>query len=77
VHARDRIGKGPWYNGRSGAPIAKDVADLHGDTVEAARLGNNLSRSKVFSEKAEHINCVGATPNQHDMLTGSQTEGRA
>src|SRR5215216_1663192 len=26
VNARDRIGQGPWYNGRSGAPIAKNVA---------------------------------------------------
>ena len=77
VNARDRIGNGPWYNGRSGAPIAKDVADLHGDTLEAARLGNNLSRSTVFTEKGEQINGAGQTPNQHDMLTGSQTDGRA
>ena len=76
VNARDRIGNGPWYNGRSGAPIAKDVADLHGDTLDAARLGNNLSRSTVFTEKGEQINGVGQTPNQHDMLTGSQTDGR-
>jgi hypothetical protein len=76
VNARDRIGQGPWYNGRSGTPIAKNVADLHGDTVEAARLGNNLSRTTVFSEKGEPINGAGATPNQHDILTGSQTDGR-
>jgi hypothetical protein len=77
INARDRIGKGPWYNGRSGTPIAKDVADLHGDTIEAARMGNNLSRTTVFSEKGEPISGAGATPNQHDMLTGSQTDGRA
>jgi len=77
VNARDRIGQGPWFNGRSGTPIAKNVADLHGDTVEAARLGNNLSRTTVFSEKGEPINGAGATPNQHDILTGSQTDGRA
>jgi hypothetical protein len=77
INARDRIGKGPWYNGRSGAPIAKDVADLHGDTIEAARMGNNVSRTTVFSEKGEPISGAGATPNQHDMLTGSQTDGRA
>jgi hypothetical protein len=77
VNARDRIGQGPWFNGRSGTPIAKNVADLHGDTVEAARLGNNLSRTTVFSEKGEPINGAGANPNQHDILTGSQTDGRA
>jgi len=77
VNARDRIGQGPWYNGRGAAPIAKNVADLHGDTIDAARLGNNLSRTTVFSEKGEPISGAGSTPNQHDILTGSQTDGRA
>src|SRR5436190_1557688 len=77
VNARDRIGNGPWYNGKSAAAIAKDVGDLHGDTIEQARMGNNLSRSTVFSEKGEPINGAGSTPNEHDMLTGSQPDGRA
>src|SRR6059036_183332 len=33
VNARDRIGRGPWYNAK-GARIAQNVADLHGDTLE-------------------------------------------
>src|SRR5688572_11098459 len=41
VNARDRIGKGPWRNAR-GQVIANDVAELHGDTIEAARLGNRI-----------------------------------
>jgi len=50
VNARDRIGNGPWY-GPKGAMIAKSVADLHGDTIEAARLGNNLSKAqRVYRE---------------------------
>jgi len=77
VNARDRIGNGPWHNGRAAAPIAKDVADLHGDTIEQARLGSNLTRSTVLSEKQTAVNGVGDTPNQHDMLTGSQPDGRA
>src|SRR3982751_2008066 len=77
VNARDRIGNGPWYNGKSAAAIAKDVGDLHGDTIEQARMGNNLSRTTVFSEKGETINGAGSTPNEHDMLTGSQPDGRA
>ncbi len=76
VNARDRIGPGPWYNAR-GMRIGQDVGDLHGDTLDQARLGNNLSRSTVFTEKNETIKGVGDTPNQHDMLTGSQTDGRA
>jgi hypothetical protein len=79
VNARDRIGNGPWYNAR-GQRIAQNVADLHGDTVEQARLGNNLSRTTVFTEKNEPVPGAGATApaaNEHDILTGSQTDGRA
>jgi hypothetical protein len=76
VNARDRIGAGPWYNAK-GARIAQNVADLHGDTVEQARFGNNLSRTTVFTEKGETVKGAGDTPNQHDILTGSQTDGRA
>jgi len=76
VNARDRIGAGPWYGPR-GDKIANSVADLHGDTLEAARLGNNLSRATAFTEKGEPVKGFGDTPNQHDILTGSQPDGRA
>ncbi|MEO8482933.1 MAG: lectin [Acidobacteriota bacterium] len=76
VNARDRIGAGPWYNAK-GARIAQNLGDLHGDTPEQARFGNNLSRTTVFNEKGETVKGAGDTPNQHDILTGSQTDGRA
>jgi hypothetical protein len=76
VNARDRIGAGPWYNAK-GARIAQNVADLHGDTLDAARRGNNLVKSTALTEKGEPVNGVGDTPNQHDMLTGSQLDGTA
>jgi hypothetical protein len=76
VHARDRIGNGPWYNAR-GQRVAQNLADLHGDTLEMARLGNTLTRATALNEKGEPVNGVGATPNQHDILTGSQPDGRA
>ncbi len=76
VNARDRIGKGPWVNAK-GAVVAKDVADLHGDTLDAARLGNNLSRNTAINEKKESIKGAGETPNQHDIITGSKTDGTA
>ena len=76
VNARDRIGQGPWYNFK-GATVAKSVADLHGDTLDNARLGNNLSRSTVLTEKGESIKGAGDKPNQHDILTGSQADGTA
>jgi len=76
VNARDRIGSGPWYNAK-GATVAKSVADLHGDTLDAARLGNNISRATVLTEKGETVKGFGDTPNQHDILTGSMPDGRA
>ena len=75
VSARDRIGNGPWYNARGGR-IAQSVADLHGDTIEAARLGSNLGKQSALTEKNEIVNGVGDMPNRHDMLTGSQPDGR-
>lgn len=74
VNARDRIGKGPWYNAK-GTRIAQDVADLHGDTLESARRGNNLSRTTAMTEKGEPVKGAGDQPNQHDILTGSQLDG--
>jgi hypothetical protein len=69
VNARDRIGRGPWQNAK-GTVIAKDVEDLHG-------ASNNLTKQTALSEKVEIINGRGDTPNRHDILTGSQPDGRA
>jgi len=76
VNARDRIGAGPWYNAK-GAAVAKSVADLHGDTLELARQGNNLSKATALTEKGETIKGFGDQPNQHDILTGSKSDGTA
>ena len=76
VNARDRIGSGPWYSAKGGR-IAQNVGDLHGDTIEQARLGNNINKTTAISEKGEPIKGAGDTPNQHDILTGSQPDGRA
>jgi hypothetical protein len=76
INARDRIGTGPWYNSK-GQQIAMGQADLHGDTIELARLGSNLFKQSALNEKGQVMNGVGDTPNTHDMLTGSQTDGRA
>jgi len=76
VNARDRIGQGPWYNTR-GAVVAHDLAHLHGDTLELARLGNNLTWATAFTEKNEPVKRAGDQPNEHDILTGSTPDGRA
>lgn len=76
VNARDRIGAGPWYNQR-GQRVSQSLADLHGDTIEQARLGNTLGKQFSLTEKGTPVSGVGDTPNQHDILTGSQPDGRA
>ena len=65
--ARDRIGKGPWFNAK-GEKIADDVASLHGDA-------NGITKQTALTEKGEMINGRGDTPNRHDMLTGSKPDG--
>ncbi len=72
VNARDRIGNGPWYNAK-GALIAWNVADLHGDIH---RDRNSINKEFALSEKGLPVNGRGDTPNQHDILTGSDSHGR-
>jgi hypothetical protein len=76
VNARDRIGTGPWANAK-GNTVATNVEMLHGDTLELARLGNILTKITALDEKGNSIKGFGDTPNQHDILTGSQPDGRA
>ena len=69
VNARDRIGRGPWRNAK-GVVVASDVEQLHSGA-------NNLSKQTALNEKGEVVNGRGDTPNRHDILTGSQPDGRA
>jgi hypothetical protein len=68
TNARDRIGNGPWQNAK-GVVIAKDVNDLH--------TSPNISKETLLDEKGDRIKVRGDTPNMHDMLTGSDLQGRA
>jgi hypothetical protein len=76
VNARDRIGDGPWFNAKGGR-VAQNLGDLHGDTLDQARVGNTLTKATALDEKGNPIKGVGDNPNQHDMLTGSMPDGRA
>ena len=69
VDARDRIGDGPWYNIR-GVQVASSVANLHGDD-------NNMTRETELNELGELVNGREQSPNQHDILTGSNLDGTA
>jgi hypothetical protein len=77
VNARDRIGMGPWFNARGQMIVRGGVAELHGDTLEQAQLGNALGKQLALTEQQKIVNGVGDMPNQHDILTGSKPDGRA
>ena len=83
MNARDRIGKGPWVNVK-GQSVARDLEHLHGDTLDLARMGNTLTRATALNEKGEQVPGLPfpgapapAPANIHDILTGSQLDGRA
>lgn len=67
--ARSRIGNGPWFNA-NGVMVAKDLAELHARKGEAT----------VFvDERGQPVpgNWPGSPrPTEHDVLTGSTSEGR-
>lgn len=69
VHARDRIGTGPWYNAEA-LLIAANVDALHSDD-------NHVNKERATTERLDPVNGVGDDPNQHDILTGSQPDGTA
>ena len=68
VNARDRIGNGPWYNAK-GELIARSNDDLHVD--------NKINKQAGLNEKGGMVNARGDKPNQHDILTGSDSFGYA
>lgn len=67
VNARDRIGKGPWRNAK-GAVVARNLAQLHS-------AKHNVSKKTALTEKGEMVKGRGDTPNEHDILTGSDPAG--
>ena len=67
VNAKDRIGKGPWYNVK-GVMVAASVDDLHS-------ANNKLNKQNSLTEKGTMVNGIGDTPNTHDMLTGTNDQG--
>jgi len=70
-NARDRIGEGPWHNA-NGLLIASSVDNLHYDNA-------NIRYEYALNERGETVNSggMGDSPNQHDVLTGTQMDGTA
>ncbi|MEY4546986.1 MAG: hypothetical protein RL685_3181 [Pseudomonadota bacterium] len=74
LHARDRIGTGPWMNA-AGVMIAANLDALHALTGD---------ENTFITEKNEKVNgqwngangMNGAPVNEHDIVTGSGPDGR-
>jgi hypothetical protein len=62
VHARDRIGSGPWFN-YDGTEIAANLTALH--------------TNQVAPELIKDETGVVPPGNDHDILTGSEPDGTA
>ena len=67
VNARDRIGTGPWFNAK-GVQVAGNLDELHYSNV-------GLGKENSLTEMGGVVNGRGDSPNQHDILTGSQLDG--
>ena len=69
VHARDRIGTGPWHNAK-GVLIARNLEELHS-------ASNRINKDTGLDERGRPINDRTMKPNKHDILTGSRPDGTA
>ena len=67
TNAADRIGSGPWTNA-DGVVVADSVANL-------LSASNNLTKQTALDENGQVVNGRGDTPNQHDIMTGSDANG--
>ena len=63
VNARDRIGRGPWFN-QQGVEIATSLDALHSDRAA-------INYRTALTEQGRQV-----PRNVHDMLTGSNSRGK-
>ena len=61
VHAKDRIGTGPWFN-QAGVMVATNLTTLH----------QGVAGLLILTEQGD---VVPADPLDHDILTGSTSDG--
>ena len=73
IHARTRIGEGPWYNAL-GTLVAADLTALHALTGNAD-LFVTENGDKVNGQWNGSNGQNGAPVNEHDIVTGSTPDG--
>ncbi len=69
VHAKDRIGSGPWHNA-NGVMVARDLNHLHSEETGLGKEGSLSEAGDVISGRGDDV-------NRHDILTGSGMDGSA
>jgi hypothetical protein len=73
IHARDRIGTGPWWNALD-VMLAADLAELH-TLIGDADLFVTETGEKVNGQWNGSNGQDGSPPNEHDIMTGSDANG--
>jgi hypothetical protein len=76
VHAKERIGEGPWYNA-AGVKIADTNAELHNDNQV---LWPQNDPSIALDERGRRVpgrEDPEIPPNEHDIITGTNKDGTA
>jgi hypothetical protein len=73
IHAKDRIGKGPWYD-RLGRLVANDVSALLNDRPLGAdpAIGDDLPNERG---EPNHTTTTQGMDDNHDTVTGSNAMG--
>jgi hypothetical protein len=73
IHARERIGKGPWYD-RIGRLVATDVTAL---AAERPTDADSAIRNDLPNERGEpnHTDTMANANDNHDTVTGSNQMG--
>jgi hypothetical protein len=73
IHAKDRIGEGPWYNA-DGMMVAADLTALHA-LKGNADLFIDEDGNKINGQWNSSNGMNGAPANEHDIMTGSDSTG--
>jgi hypothetical protein len=76
IHARDRIGSGPWYNA-DGVLVATNVQTLHANMGmdNALNVDVSVDEAGELVPGRDEAKRPPGTMNDHDILTGSTVDG--
>lgn len=76
VHARDRVGAGPWYD-RHGVQVATSIEGLLGERPDGdASIVDDLPNERGESQENQPGANAAGTADNHDVLTGTDQSGQ-